>query len=71
MMIRSAGHTDSETSRIAPFSSQLRTAPNDAKEILGHARISTTMEVYTHGDEEDQRSALDRMADALFGDLEG
>lgn len=55
---------------VASLLKKLRTAPNDAKEILGHARISTTMEVYTHGDEEDQRSALDRMSDVLFGDPE-
>jgi hypothetical protein len=40
------------------------------QEILGHARISTTMEVYTRGDEDDQRTALDRMSDVLFGDPE-
>jgi integrase len=53
---------------VASLLKKLRTAPNDAKEILGHARISTTMEIYTHGDEEDQRSALGKISDELFGE---
>lgn len=53
---------------VASLLKKLRTAPNDAKAILVHARISTTMEIYTHGDEEDQRSALDKISDELFGE---
>jgi integrase len=40
--------------------------PSDAKEILGHARISVTLEIYTHGDNEDHRSGLGRVAGELF-----
>ena len=50
---------------------KLRTAPNDAKEILGHARITTTLALYTSGDEDDQRSALDKISDLLFGQTAG
>ena len=56
---------------VAQFLKKLRTAPNDAKEILGHARIATTLAIYTSGDEDDQRSALDKIADFLFGQAEG
>lgn len=56
---------------VASLLKKLRTAPNDAKEILGHARISTTMEIYTRGDEDDQRAALDRISDVLFGEAAG
>ncbi|WP_433242951.1 tyrosine-type recombinase/integrase [Actinomadura nitritigenes] len=44
--------------------------PSDAKEILGHARISVTLEIYTHGDNEDHRSGLGRVAGELFGNSE-
>ena len=55
---------------VASLLKKLKTAPNDAKEILGHARISTTMKVYTRGDEDGQRTALDRISEVLFGDPE-
>ena len=55
---------------VAQFLKKLRTAPNDAKEILGHARITTTPAIYTSGDEDDQRSALDKMSDLLFQEPE-
>jgi integrase len=51
---------------VAQFLKKLRTAPNDAKEILGHARITTTLAIYTSGDEDDQRSALDKISDLPF-----
>ncbi|MFI0374505.1 tyrosine-type recombinase/integrase [Actinomadura sp. 1N219] len=44
--------------------------PSDAKEILGHARIAVTLEIYTHGDNEDHRSGLGRVAGELFGNSE-
>jgi hypothetical protein len=44
--------------------------PSDAKEILGHARISVTLEIYTHGDSESHRDGLGRVAGELFGDQE-
>ena len=37
----------------------------DAMQILGRARISVTLEVYT--DSDSQRDALTRMSDRLFG----
>lgn len=55
---------------VAQFLKRLRTAPNDAKEILGHARITTTLAIYTTGDEDDQRSALDKISDLLFQEPE-
>jgi integrase len=55
---------------VAQFLKKLRTAPNDAKEILGHARITTTLAIYTSGDEDDQRSALDKISDLLFQEPE-
>lgn len=44
----------------------LKVAPRDAKEILGHARISVTMEIYTHGDQEAHREAIERISGKLF-----
>ena len=37
-----------------------------AMEILGHAQISTTMNIYTHIAPELQRDATERVADALW-----
>ena len=37
---------------------KLRVLPRDAQMILGHAHISTTMQVYTHVDEEARNDAL-------------
>ncbi|GAA2375705.1 hypothetical protein GCM10010404_34270 [Nonomuraea africana] len=45
----------------------LKVSPRDAKEILGHARISVTMEIYTHGDQESHREAIGRISGELFG----
>lgn len=56
---------------VAQFLKKLGTAPNDAKEILGHARITTTLAIYTTGDEDDQRTALDKLSDLLFRAEEG
>jgi len=56
---------------VAQFLKKLGTAPNDAKEILGHARISTTLAIYTSGDQDDQRAALDGISGLLFGQDEG
>ena len=38
-----------------------------AMELLGHAQISTTMNVYAHIGSEVQREAADRMSAALWG----
>ena len=43
----------------------LGVAPRDAMEILGHSRISVTMEIYTDGDEDIRRRALGRLSDQL------
>jgi integrase len=44
--------------------------PRVAKEILRHARISTTMELYAHVTEQDEREATDKVADMLSLPLE-
>ncbi|MER7503811.1 tyrosine-type recombinase/integrase [Nonomuraea pusilla] len=44
---------------------KLSVAPRDAMEILGHSRISVTMEIYTHGDGESREDAL-RKVTGLF-----
>ncbi|MDS1270438.1 site-specific integrase [Lipingzhangella sp. LS1_29] len=46
-------------------------APRDAMEILGHSRISVTMEIYTHSDESTQREGLGRLGGTLFGEDDG
>ncbi|WP_214411392.1 tyrosine-type recombinase/integrase [Sphaerisporangium fuscum] len=46
----------------------LKVSPRDAKEILGHARISVTMEIYTHGDQDSHREAIGKISGELFGD---
>jgi integrase len=43
----------------------------DAQTILGHTRISTTLEIYTDTDEQARRDALDRLHDLLDEDDEG
>ncbi|TDE28125.1 site-specific integrase [Actinomadura sp. 6K520] len=39
----------------------------DAAAILGHAKISTTMEIYTDSDMDDHRTGLGKVAGELFG----
>ena len=43
---------------IASLLKKLRVPPRDAQMILGHAHISTTMQIYTHVDEEARDDAL-------------
>ena len=40
--------------------------PRDTMEILGHARIAVTMEIYTGADDASRRAALSKLS-ALFG----
>ena len=40
--------------------------PRDTMEILGHARIAVTMEIYTGADDASRRAALTKLS-ALFG----
>ena len=40
--------------------------PRDTMEILGHARIAVTMEIYTGADEASRRTALSKLS-ALLG----
>lgn len=40
---------------------KLGVAPRDAMEILGHSRISVTMEIYTHGDGESREEAIKKV----------
>ncbi len=49
---------------------KLGVPPSDAKEILGHARIAVTLEIYTHGDNASHRDGLGKVADELFGESE-
>jgi integrase len=46
---------------------QLRVPPRDAQIILGHAHISTTLQIYTHVDEEARDSALTSLDRLLSG----
>jgi integrase len=39
----------------------LHVPPSDAQRILGHTRISTTLEIYTDTDEQASRDALTRL----------
>ena len=41
--------------------------PRDAQMVLGHAHISTTMQIYTHVDEEARNDALTGL-DKLLSD---
>ncbi|MFT3663050.1 MAG: site-specific integrase [Gordonia sp. (in: high G+C Gram-positive bacteria)] len=45
----------------------LGVADRDIQLILGHAHITTTQQIYQHGDSEGQREALDRIAQQLSG----
>ena len=44
-------------------------SPRVAMEILGHAQISTTMNIYTHIAPELQREAAERMATSLWAKI--
>ncbi|MFI5746561.1 tyrosine-type recombinase/integrase [Streptomyces sp. NPDC051644] len=44
----------------------LRVPARDAQVILGHSRITTTLELYQHGDIASSRNALERMETALL-----
>jgi integrase len=46
----------------------LRVPARDAQTILGHTRISTTLEIYTDTDEQARRDALTRLHDLLDSD---
>jgi integrase len=52
---------------VATLLKTLGVPQRDAMQILGHARISVTLEIYTDSDSESQRDALTRMSDRLFG----
>jgi site-specific recombinase XerD len=40
--------------------------PRVAMEVLGHAQISTTMNIYSHVTDESQRDAIDRLSGAIW-----
>jgi integrase len=44
---------------------KLGVSPRDAMVILGHSNISVTLGIYTHGDEDSRRDALDRLDQVL------
>jgi integrase len=52
---------------VATLLKTLRVPQRDAMQILGHARISVTLEIYTDSDSDSQRDALTRMSERLFG----
>jgi integrase len=52
---------------VATLLKSLRVPQRDAMQILGHARISVTLEIYTDSDSDSQRDALTKMSDRLFG----
>jgi integrase len=47
---------------------KLHVPPKDTQTILGHAHISTTMQIYTHVDEEARNDALTGLDKLLGGD---
>jgi integrase len=47
---------------------KLRVTPRDAQMFLGHAHISTTMQIYTHVDQEARDDALASLNKLLGGD---
>ncbi|MFI0410247.1 tyrosine-type recombinase/integrase [Actinomadura sp. 3N508] len=49
---------------------KLGVPPRDAAAILGHAKISTTLEIYTDSDMEDHRKGLAKLAKELFGEAD-
>ncbi|MGW5139303.1 tyrosine-type recombinase/integrase [Nocardia beijingensis] len=49
----------------------LKVQPRDAQIILGHAHISTTLQIYQHGDPETQKTALDQAGRVLTDDVDG
>ena len=44
---------------------KLRVPPRDTQMILGHAHVSTTMQIYTHVDDEARNDALTGLNDLL------
>jgi integrase len=44
---------------------KLGVSPRDAMVILGHSNIAVTLGIYTHGDEDSRRDALDRLDQVL------
>jgi integrase len=52
----------------ASLPKELQVSPRDAQMILGHAHFSTTMQIYTHVDEEARDRALTGLNDLLSSD---
>ena len=52
----------------ASFLKKLGVLPRDAQAILGHAHVSTKMQVYTHVGEEARNQALTGLNDLLSRD---
>ncbi|MEV0710385.1 tyrosine-type recombinase/integrase [Nocardia aurea] len=49
----------------------LKVQPRDAQIIMGHAHISTTLQIYQHGDPETQKEALDQAGRVLTDNIDG
>ena len=49
--------------------SDLKVPVKIAQEQLGHASISTTLNIYTHVVDASHRSAVEQVEERLFGDL--
>lgn len=56
---------------VATLLKDLGVQPRDAQLILGHAHISTTMQIYQHADLATQQTALDRVGRVLLDDGDG
>ncbi|WP_157102132.1 tyrosine-type recombinase/integrase, partial [Nocardia caishijiensis] len=56
---------------VATFLNNFGIPARDAQIILGHAHISTTQQIYQHGDTRTQRKALDRVGRMLLEGRDG
>jgi integrase len=55
------------TSKIIHLEVETRDAMSDVDDRMRHAKINTTMEIYTHARMEKKRQAQSKVVDVLFG----